>query len=145
MRTISNKQSTPRTGALRISLSLSELYHAYFLRFRFWVKAEAAADFAAFDDEGLLNTFAALEAAAALVSFVVLRWASADPAADFAALLEPELLRVFEAADAARLLVFSVFRAIYRTPWQAYIPVTRQQQKENIMRAPFLKEPTSAI
>lgn len=63
---------------------------------------------AAFEAVGFESTFAALDAAALLVTSVLPRWVSAEPAALFAAGVDLGLLSTFAAAVAAFRLVFSL-------------------------------------
>tara|TARA_R110000787_G_scaffold277700_2_gene387180 strand:- start:76 stop:402 length:327 start_codon:yes stop_codon:yes gene_type:complete len=81
----------------------------YFFRLRRWVSVEAAADFAAGEAFELRNVLLAAFAAAAELSFAVLRCASAEPAADLAADEAVDERNVFDAFVATGLLVFSVF------------------------------------
>lgn len=75
----------------------------------FWVRADAAADFAALLALGLLRTFEAVDATLALVFSVLPFWVRAEAATDFSALLALGLLKTFEAAVATFLLVLSDF------------------------------------
>lgn len=79
---------------------------------RRWVRADPAADFAAFEADGLRSVLLADDAALAPVSFGVLCCAKADPAADFAAFVAAGLLSVLDADDAVRFPVRSLFLAI---------------------------------
>ena len=81
---------------------------AYFF-LTFWVRADAAADFAALLALGLLSTFEAVDATLALVFSELPFWVRADAATAFSALLALGLLKTFEAAVATFLLVLSDF------------------------------------
>lgn len=80
--------------------------------YRFWVSADPAALFAAFEAVLLRSVREAEDAALALVSFEVRLCAKADPAADLAAFDAFGLRRVLDAADAARRPVRSLFFVI---------------------------------
>jgi hypothetical protein len=88
----------------------------YFFLLGRCVKVLAAADFADFDAFGLLSVFAAFDAAALLVTFVLPVWARALPAALLAALLAFGFDNVFDAFEATVLLVFSLFFAMIYVP-----------------------------
>lgn len=90
----------------------------YFFRPGCCVKADPAADLAAFDAFGFRSVFEAALAAFLPVTSLLRTCVRADPAADFAALLAVRLLSVLLAADAARLPVDSdgVLLGIARIP-----------------------------
>ena len=79
------------------------------------VNADAAADLAALLALGSSKTFAAFDATAALVTFVVFRCAKADAATDFSILLAVLLASTFDAFDAGFLPVDSDLAMIFNS------------------------------